>query len=417
MLFSYLPDREICIMKEKDQIKHTLKLGTLIGRKALGQELSTEEKSLLEQWVNDDEANRKLVEKIYNEDFRERELVQMNQIDIANGWQRLSKNRKVRILPFNRRTILYSVAASVTILITLAIGYQLLQPDLSNTRRLSQTDLAGAYIEPATSKATLSIASAKPIPLGDTTLFTESGKLTGKNGALILDRPGTSEGVATKLIVQTPKGGTYFVRLSDGTKIWLNADSKLSFPDRFSASERQISISGEAYMEVAADAGSPFTVHTSKGAIHVLGTAFNIRSYPGQQYEQATLLSGKIAVQAADKYKIIRPAEMASTGNGTIEVSVVNPENSLAWKSSIFLFRNAPVTEVLEEIGRWYNLDIVYDPSFAEKTAGFTARINRNERLDKVLAVLESSALATFKIQGRNLIILPGKIRAAENQP
>lgn len=404
-------------MKEKDQIKHTLKLGALIGRKALGQELLIEEESLLDHWLNDDEANQQLVKNLYSENFQERELVQMNQIDIANGWQRLSKNRKARILPFNRRTILFSVAASVTILITLAIGYRLLQSDLSNTRRLSQTDLAGAYIEPATSKATLSIASAKPIPLGDTTLFTPSGKLTGKNGALILDRPGTSDGVATKLIVQTPKGGTYFVRLSDGTKIWLNADSKLSFPDRFSSGERQISISGEAYMEVAADAGSPFTVHTPKGAIHVLGTAFNIRSYPGQQPEQATLLSGKIAVKAENDSKILRPGEMASTGKAGIEVSVVNPQNSIAWKNNIFLFRNAPVAEVLEEIGRWYNLDIVYDASFTEKATGFTARINRNERLDKVLAVLESSALATFKIQGRNLIILPGKNRAAENQP
>lgn len=407
-------------MKEKDQIEHAIQLGQAIGRKTLGQQLSGHEESTLTEWVNETEANQQLINKLHSEQFREQGLVEMNQISIAKGWQRLSQSRKGRILFSKRSTILYSVAASITLLIALALGYRLLQPGHDNNGPASQADFAGADIKPATSNATLSIASSEPIALGakdDTTFLIASVKLTGKNGSLILDRPTVTEGAITSLVVQTPKGGTYFVKLSDGTSIWLNADSRLSFPSRFSGDTRKISITGEAYMEVAEDAGSSFIVHTPKGAINVLGTAFNIKSYPGEPLEQTTLLSGKILVQAAGKNKILRPAEMALTGNGAIAVSVVDPQNSIAWKNSIFLFRNAPVADVLEEIGRWYNLEIDYDPSFIEKAAGFTARINRNERLDKVLAVLESSALASFKIQGRRLVILPGKYKAAENQP
>lgn len=275
-------------------------------------------------------------------------------------------------------------------------------------------------IGPATNKATLSINSGKPISLpfsADTLLSTPSAILRSQNGMLTIKSPASGKQVAASLSVVTPKGGTYFIRLMDGTGIWLNADTRLSFPDRFADGKRQISIEGEAYLEVAADENRPFWVHSPQGTIQVLGTRFNVKSYLIESSEQITLLSGRIKVNGDGFSTLLKPGEMAAINANGIKLSTADTANIMAWKNGMFVFHNAAAGEVFEEVARWYDLTVVYDGSFMEKETRISTRIKRQEPLSRVLRIMEASAIASFKIEDKKLIIFPYKKRRTDNQP
>jgi transmembrane sensor len=163
------------------------------------------------------------------------------------------------------------------------------------------------------------------------------------------------------------------IELPDGTLVWLNAGSKLSFPENFCEDKREVGLEGEAYFEVKHETQRPFLVHTQSVVTQVLGTTFNVRSYAESGRIKVSVLSGKVAVYETDKAgKNITPQPLMVTANQEVIYSKVNRQlayntkqvisaDAAAWKEGNLIFKNTELSEVINVLERRYNIDIALD--------------------------------------------------------
>lgn len=158
--------------------------------------------------------------------------------------------------------------------------------------------------------------------------------------------------------ISTPRGKDYELVLSDGTVVLLNADSKITFPTRFTGNKRTVKLVGEAYFKVSKNKHRPFIVETGNLYTKVLGTEFNLKAYPHSDVN-VTLIKGSVAVNAEGKEVMLKPGENAEySENKDIEVTTVDTEGYIQWKDGYFYFDNVPLIDVVRDLGRWYNVNI-----------------------------------------------------------
>ena len=158
--------------------------------------------------------------------------------------------------------------------------------------------------------------------------------------------------------ISTPRGKDYELVLSDGTVVLLNADSKITFPTRFTGDKRTVKLVGEAYFKVSKNKHRPFIVETGNLYTKVLGTEFNLKAYPHSDVN-VTLIKGSVAVNAEGKEVMLKPGENAEySENKDIEVTTVDTEGYIQWKDGYFYFDNVPLIDVVRDLGRWYNVNI-----------------------------------------------------------
>ncbi|MFA4871077.1 MAG: FecR domain-containing protein [Pedobacter sp.] len=269
--------------------------------------------------------------------------------------------------------------------------------------------------------AVLTMANGKQIDLSlalDGKLAEEAGISISKtsDGQLVyqvIGKTGTSGGDSHLNTISTPKAGQYQVVLTDGTKVWLNAASSISFPTVFeNLNQRKVQLKGEAYFEVAKDKSHPFIVQTDRQNVKVLGTHFNISDYDDDLKTKTTLLEGKVRVaqQAYDKvsfksneFVVLNPGQQAILAGGAIEVTKVDTEEAVAWKNGYFKFKSETLSEIMIKLSRWYDVDIVYEGEISKDRFGGT--ISRYKNIADVLEMLESTKLVQFKVEGRKIIV------------
>ena len=225
-----------------------------------------------------------------------------------------------------------------------------------------------------------------------------------KNGALVYKSGNNSELVYNTMT--TPRARQYNLELSDGTKVWLNASSSLTFPTSFASNERKVILTGEAYFEVAKDKKRPFRVSVNEMQVNVLGTHFNINAYDDEATINTTLLEGSVLLSEKSQKVLLKPGEQAQKQKkGTIVVNnKVNIDKVMGWKNGVFYFENADLQTVLREISRWYDVDVVFEKGIPVRT--FEGEIQRNLKLSQVLKILEKNKVH-FKIDGNVLRVQP----------
>jgi len=274
---------------------------------------------------------------------------------------------------------------------------------LSNGKRVSLTDAANGAIAKEAGVEITKTADGQVIyttrhPEGGTT----EGPVSGNRDISSLGFPRHDGGrveMTAMNTIETPKGGQYQVRLPDGSKVWLNAASKLIYPVSFiGRGQREVTLSGEAYFEIAKDKSHPFHVKTLKQDVEVLGTHFNINSYADEPNIKTTLLEGSVKVNDA----ILKPGQQSILAGGKIKVVPADLEEAVAWKNGLFRFENADLPTVMRQIARWYDVDIVYPAQIPEGT--FTGEVYRNMTASKVLDGLGFTGVK-FKIEGKKIII------------
>jgi len=207
-------------------------------------------------------------------------------------------------------------------------------------------------------------------------------------------------------ILQTPMGGQYKLTLPDGSKVWLNAASSLKYPVVFVGNERSVEITGEAYFEIAKDESRPFKVQLNNMEVQVLGTHFNINGYTDEEAIKTTLLEGKVKIIASGATKYLLPgqqAQLKSSGNIAV-TNDVNLEETVAWKDGNFQFENSDIKAVMRQLARWYDVDVSYKGNINKH---FVGSISRNVKLSQVLSMLQQTGEIKFKIEGKNLIVMP----------
>jgi ferric-dicitrate binding protein FerR (iron transport regulator) len=202
--------------------------------------------------------------------------------------------------------------------------------------------------------------------------------------------------------ISTPKGGQFQLVLPDGSKVWLNAASSLKYPTVFSGKKRTVELRGEAYFEIAPNATMPFTVNAG-AQIEVLGTHFNVMAYNDEQAVKTTLLEGRVKVHSGDQSVLLAPGEQArSKDNGALTTATVDTDEAIAWKNGLFRFNEATIEEVMRQVSRWYDVEVVYVNAMPKDL--FRGEIYRNVNVSKVLKVLELSGVR-FTVEGKKILV------------
>lgn len=262
-------------------------------------------------------------------------------------------------------------------------------------------------IAPGRNGAILILADGSQITLdsiGNGQISNQNGsRITLQNGSLHYDA--ASAATASINTVRTPAARQFRLVLPDGSAVWLNAASTLKYPTAFTGHDRTVEISGEAYFEITQDPERPFRVKiNNKATIEVLGTHFNINAYTDESSIRATLLAGSIKVNAAGGAAILKPGQQAAIRE-TIQLNnTVNTGQVIAWKDGIFNFDAMGVEEVMRQLARWYDIEVVYEKNIPD--IRFYGEIGRNLSLSQVLEGLKMSGV-NFRIEGKRLIVLP----------
>ncbi|SMC98688.1 FecR family protein [Pedobacter nyackensis] len=344
-------------------------------------------------------AERTLVEGWYIQAFDTKELPE-GKVNFAaietEMWSNINasgiqpEQKTIKLWP----RISIATAAAMTFLV-LGLGIYFFNARYSNHqfKIASENDIA-----PGRNKATLTLEDGKTILLSGAqkSVIIDANKLSYNDGTEIISIPRTAA------LVSTPRGGTYQVTLSDGTKVWLNAESTLKFPSSFAGEEqRKVTLKGEAYFEVAKNKKQPFVVSTDKQEVQVLGTHFNINSYPDEVSTKTTLLEGSVRVNQT----ILTPGHEAVLTNGIIKVNKVNPNEAIDWKNGEFVCNNEPLNSIMRKISRWYDVEVVYShPELKNKT--FSGSLSRYDHVSGVLNALEQAGTIKFKLEGRQIQVL-----------
>ncbi|WP_346317689.1 FecR domain-containing protein [Chitinophaga sp. YIM B06452] len=222
-----------------------------------------------------------------------------------------------------------------------------------------------------------------------------------QNGQLAYDADSAAAGSISYNTLSTPKGRQFKLTLPDGTKAWLNAASYIRFPTAFAGGERKVEINGEVYLEVAKDAARPFRVNVpGRAEIEVLGTHFNVSAYDNDRVVNTTLLEGSVSVNGVK----IKPGQQALVAGGETVVSKADVNRAVAWKNGLFNFEGASLEEVMKQLERWYDIEVVYAGGIPDIVFG--GEMTKNISLQGLLIVLEKSDV-NFRLEGRKLIVLP----------
>lgn len=202
----------------------------------------------------------------------------------------------------------------------------------------------------------------------------------------------------------TPSGGQYQLILPDGSKVWLNAASSIHFPTVFKGNERHVTVTGEAYFEVAKNAAMPFTISVKDMEVKVLGTHFDIMAYDDESTMNTTLLEGSVKVSQGNLVRMLVPGQQSNIDKtGSIKVTDAAVEEVMAWKNGWFQFNAHDIKTVMRQISRWYNVEVVYEGKIP--AGHFTGLVSRNNDISQVLKIMQSAGVR-FKIEGRKLIVL-----------
>ncbi len=224
------------------------------------------------------------------------------------------------------------------------------------------------------------------------------------------------DGNVLKNSIITPKGRQYQVLLPDGSRIWLNAATTLTYPVKFGKDKREVEINGEAYFEVKRAKDWPFIVSTNVNQVEVLGTHFNVSAYEDDENAKTTLVEGSVKVTMLDSLPhavpsrvqraILKPGQqaVATKGKTTIKVDVIDPEEVVSWKENLFVFNNEEISEVMKKVTRWYDVEVEYLDGMAGKRIG--GSIQRFKKIEELMDALVETGLLHYQMKGGMVVIM-----------
>jgi len=312
----------------------------------------------------------------------------------------ISPARTIRIWPR-----ILTAAAVVAVLFGAGLFYHNLKSNKPD-QIVYKNDVA-----PGKSGATLTLANGKSIKLTEANngeLAEEAGVVITKsdNGQLIYEIKSHSGAANTFNTLSTAIGETYKLRLPDGTFVWLNASSRLTYTAKLlEEGKRSVKLEGEGYFEVAKDKSHPFVVESRGQRVEVLGTHFNVNAYHDEPVIKTTLLEGRVRVTQHNESKQLKPGEQSiNTGNHII-INKADTELAIAWKNNKFIFDSQHIDDIMRMISRWYNVEVIYTSEISKET--FWGSISRFDNVSQVLKKLESTEKVHFKIEGRKIYVSP----------
>lgn len=320
----------------------------------------------------------------------------------------LSHNKHMHSL---RRGSLWKWAAAACLLLAVsATALNLLRKQQENREMAAAPVQKAPVIQPGSYGAVLTLSDGTDIMLDSA-----GGKVASQNGADVVvannqvayRTTGETADAPVYNTLSTPKGRQFRLQLPDGTMVWLNAGSSIRYPTVFRGKERVVGLQGEAYFEVAKNAAMPFSVRINdQASVLVTGTHFNVNAYSNEPDIATTLLEGSVRFEGRETVTL-RPGQQSRLNLQTSKLSVrddVETDKVIAWKNGLFDFSNAGLKEVMNQLERWYDIDVVYEKNVRD--IRFFGKMTRNITLNDLLMILERSKVH-FRIEGRKLVVLP----------
>jgi transmembrane sensor len=396
-------------------MEHSKQISRLLFRYLQGK-LTVEEAIKLEKWKQHSEENQQFFEELSKGATSQR--FETHEPLPKNLEERIFRKISTQIPGLEGGVVVkirhhwwkYAASAAVVLVLTVS-GILMLtrhRPDqvISKVEKVKANDVSA----PETNYASITLADGKKVDLSnsaDGTLASQ-GKIEVIKTAdgLIIYKAATGKTGNTIQwnTLTNPKGSNVIgMVLEDGTKVWLNAGSSLTYPVAFIGNERKVSITGEAYFEVAKNKQKPFRVTRDRIEVEVLGTHFNVNAYGDVPFIKVTLLEGSVKVNNGNKSGLLKPGQQAKVNDDNINVhSDVNVDQVMAWKNGYFSFDKASATEVMKELARWYNIEVVYHGEVPDEKFG--GELRRNSKLSSVLKILEKSGV-NFHIEGNRVTV------------
>jgi hypothetical protein len=299
------------------------------------------------------------------------------------------------------------IAAAASIVVLLGFGGYFALHKKHTSAQLVQNHIQ--IISPGQNRATLTLANGQKIVLAKGL----KGQLAVQGGTVIQasDNDITynitdKEETVSYNILSTAKGeqSPYPLILADGTKVWLDAASSITFPTAFTGKQRKVRLTGQGYFEVSHNPAMPFIVETSKSEVQVLGTHFNVSAYADDQETKTTLLEGSVRIKGKTATGILKPGEQAVlTDNDRLSIiKDVDTETAVAWKNGLFVFKNASIEQVMMNASRWYDINIKYEGNVPKRK--LNGRMSRAADISELLGILQFGGIK-YRIEGKNIIV------------
>ena len=374
--------------------KENLNIEDIIFRYSNKKELTEKERQFLEGWLAEP-GNRKR----YQEWKRLEAAVYANgkskEVDVYAAWERLRKDiaRKRYIL----RTLPWAAAIALLIGCGALFLLQRGQQPTAPVAQQIQEDLTG--------KIVLTLSDGRQVALSDSlgSLQEQNGTTIENGNQSLVYNPTDSTIAMVYNTIRIPRGAEYKLVLADGSQVWLNAESTITYPVAFQGETREVRLQGEAYFEIAKNKNQPFIVHTTQFDVQVTGTQFNVRAYPGEM-ESATLAEGGIQLEKGGKTYTLKPGQQAYLEEEEVQVRKVNLKSAIAWRYNAFSFEETPLEEIMNELARWYNIHVFYlNPKVKE--LHFTAWFRRNCTLQEVIDILEKTGKINIELKGKTITV------------
>ncbi|MEO6524960.1 MAG: FecR domain-containing protein [Mucilaginibacter sp.] len=375
------------------------KIAKALIDKYLAGECTSEEQAQVEIWYNQLAA-------------RQKDLLELPDYEVRNAQIMAGlppdpdvQPKVIRLWP--------RIAAAASILLFLGLGFYFYQQNKHQPSAL----MAKNDIKPGSNKAVLTLANGQRIILTGAKnghLAAQGNTAINKtaDGQIAYDAKAGKDNAAPKLAyntITTPRGGQYQVVLPDGSHVWLNAASSITFPTAFKGKDREVAITGEAYFEVAHNKAKPFRVSSNGQTVEVLGTHFNINAYNDEPVMKTTLLEGSVRITKGSREALLKPGEQATIADaGNISVKAVDTEDVVAWKDGLFQFKNTDLPIVMRQLSRWYDVQVEYEGKMPQTV--FNGKLHRNVNASQVLDILKYFNV-NFRIEGsgnqKKIIVTP----------
>lgn len=357
----------------------------------------------LQQWLAEDPDHSVFFEQQLAFHSEIRTLFLLEKADLGKAWNRIEGRIRIRST-FKRKFLQFSMAAS---LLLCGIGMWWLVRSGENK---SVSIEAEAEIQPGTPHAVLWMADGKKVNLEDKNLQNICEKdgtqlHTTSENTLVYQSAEKAEEFIFHTI-EVPVGGEFNLKLSDGSRVWLNSATTMRYPTVFSGEKREIFIEGEAFFEVSKDAGHPFIVHAGNAQVEVLGTAFNLSAYADDDRIVTTLTNGKVRMTYGKGSVDLLPGKqvLLQKSDSSIQVKKVDPSLYSAWVRGVFEFENLSLKQIGVQLSRWYGTQFIFtDPALAERY--FTGGIKRYSSLRESLNLIEHTTNVKFEIVETNVFV------------
>ena len=384
-----------------EKLKTRLDIARLFAKK-LADGLDEEEARRLEQWLAESPRHAAEWERLRQEVAPGGRSVEL-QREGARLVERRWREFRQRVMGGRQRLWIQAIRYAAIVLVPLAAAaylWTMFHPAEPATE-------AETPIVPGTFRAQLTLDDGRTVAL-DSAAFRSIGQLpeaTVEVADRVLTYTRSDHATPAEVKYNTleiPRGGEYALQLADGSRVWLNAETRLRYPVAFAGTERRVELTGEAYFEVSKDATRPFIVRANGVDVRVLGTSFNVAAYGAEVV--TTLVEGRVAVEAGSERVTLEPDRQAVWDGERMEVRQVDASNYGLWRKGIFYFEDRRLEEILDALARWYGVEVFYvNPE--TKDMRFTVEIKRYENIDAILRRIAQTERVHFGVSGRTVTV------------